>query len=245
MQIRSILSIDFDKFLSQDLDAEARLFDGKVAEAPAWQDRVQWLRRYYHSPELLDVFINDEDLVQCLDFLFKCLQDIPVYIADSHRYLVRFLIEVIEHLHSPSVVYDIYNIDNHHDIYYGEIPDLRAPPKANNWLYYTLLSNKLHRYVWIRNKNPMPFSGESEFDFTETESYDVLKEVKFDGIFVCKSSSWIPPHLHGRFDTFVNAMRCHFNKFIYSDEPEVLSRELSAEGIREAISLVNRAKWKS
>lgn len=243
MQIRSILSVDFDKFLSQDLDAEAHLVDGKVSEIPKYRENVQWLRRYYHAPELLNVTIKEEEQMQCLDYLFKCLQDIPVYISDSHQYLVRFLVDVIERIHTPNVVYDIYNIDNHHDIYYGEIPDLRAPPKANNWLSYTHLSNKLHKYIWIKNPNSMPFTGERDFEFTETESYEILREVRFDGIHICKSSPWLPPHLNRSFDTFVNALMCHFNEFIYSEEPNVCNRELTADGIRETIALVNKAKW--
>ncbi len=243
MQERNILTVDFDKFLNLDIDADGRLIDGKASERPRYSDSVLWLRRYYHNPELLKAGIEEEDEKLCLSLLFKQLADVPVYVSDSHRYLIKFLIDVIERMHLPGVVYNVFNVDNHHDIYFLEPPDMRMPPGSNNWVYHMHANKKLRQYTWIRNENSLSFAGEKPFEFVETMSYEVLRGVKFDGIHICKSSPWLPPHLHPRFEAFVNALKCHFNEFFYSDEQNVKNEDLTPQEICEAVELVNRVKW--
>jgi len=91
---------------------------------------------------------------------------------------------------------DIFNVDNHHDAGYEE---KRQTLDEGNWLYHLInaFPNKIN-YTWVANVESEPIGNEpfkSVFNkfiksYHFTYDLDVLKDKKFDIIFICCSPEY-------------------------------------------------------
>lgn len=120
-------------------------------------------------------------------------------------------------------VLDVYNIDHHHDIYYGEAQkeyvDRFDYTSLGCWLYYLGVHDKVGKYYWIKSPYSGDFPREELVELTfpvqsdEIGSlpYDIF-DIDFDYVCVCKSPDFLPITLWDRFDKLIEIANKEKNK---------------------------------
>lgn len=107
-------------------------------------------------------------------------------------------------------VYELYNIDHHHDIFYSNTQKEHVErfdyAGIGSWVYYLGYHDKIDKYYWINTPYSGKFSDEemSALDFpVSIESFDSLtkdiSDLDFDYVCVCQSPDYLPIMLWDRF----------------------------------------------
>ena len=108
-------------------------------------------------------------------------------------------------------IFEIYNIDHHHDIFYNEesrkdIDNFDVATVAN-WVWYLDKYNKFSQYNWICNtnsffpKDDIKSNGKMNA-FTRDKIESIFDIEEWDYIFVCNSPHWFPRD----YDVFFNML---------------------------------------
>lgn len=184
----NILSIDWDYFFPDNLDFDWAMDDKKFFfYEMIWPIRWGHCNLYDHKIIAKDVYHPDPQLLN--GFLDKILINSSpalLSIADSHTD-IQYLINLF-----PAKV-NIYNFDQHHDIYYGnELPKRKVQLNCGNWVGYFLYRIESYHlfYPPWRESNPEHVGKllhTNSISFTIPESPPA-----FDMIFICRSSPWTP-----------------------------------------------------
>lgn len=98
---------------------------------------------------------------------------------------------------------EIVGFDQHHDLYYGKLPDV---PECGSWAGHALESGLVKKYTLVypawrkdRPENP-PDKWEERF----VVRYDPPEQRHYDMVFICRSSSWTPSWSDDEWLGFVN-----------------------------------------
>ena len=148
-----------------------------------------------------------EEISNLLSLKAKDISDNNIYFAKEHDAILTFLCSDED---KKDYVYNIYNVDHHHDIYYSDEARDKIERYASaglaEWCWYLYDFGKLKNYYWISN-DESKYPNESIKDFSEFNTiHDIdkvskLKDINFDYIFVCKSEYYVPMKYHFLFDT--------------------------------------------
>lgn len=212
-----VLSIDFDYFQIVDMETMHNYPDGRDNK-PALSEII-WAMRCSESPELFDVGFNDEEYDKLLSLLGKQNNKTPVLISYSHRDIYDFIREVCP---SDSPL-EVVNIDMHHDYSNGN-----EELDCGNWVSHLQKEYKNFKWRWIANPISTEMYEANELDNLVAKSISSLKEEKFDVIFLCRSDTWLPPHLDSRFHNLLEYFSNVFTKVKASNlvmKPRNISRE--------------------
>ncbi len=192
MKIKNVLSIDWDYLI--DVSFEDRLLyfpDGN--DYKMFLNNMIWSSMYASSngSKINDMGIMVGEYGYLKKLLSKVNSKVPMGVDDSHMMIVPFLENVL-----GNDKINIYNIDFHGDVF----SDAKSIGDVNcgNWLSYLVSKGMVKKSVWVRSKDSDIGDSESKIDVI-TEDIKVLDKVKFDAIFICKSSGWSPPHLDDYF----------------------------------------------
>jgi hypothetical protein len=246
--IKQLLSIDFDYLLEKETKQRRELKD-------PFRQHKQWLLDYHADPDLIDIGIRSQDFDYLLEYLLKLDPNTPILISDSHADILTGIKNIYGGVLDPNLVYSITNVDHHHDIYYNEaIPyteDLVGPA---NWVYYLYMQEKLKEYIWISNQTSEPFSDTHGLGFIYNQSKDITRieatypVTTYNGIFIARSSSWVPPHLLYKFTLFANVLTLHFKNIHWIKSPGLLLHEqpnaISGIHIREIMRKYDQVRSK-
>lgn len=197
MEKLNILSIDFDFF--QNVSAEVMLScypDG--IDLPTSLTIMTWASHYGH-PETEKKLMRITPKIEMIEELKSiisqnCDKNTPMMAANSHVHIYDFIKEQID-IHNPKSVY-IANLDMHHDCFNSD-----TELDCGNWVGYAMKDFPNCQVQWIAN----PISKEI-YDFDETEflpaktDLSIIKDKHFDAVFLCRSDTWLPPHLDESFD---------------------------------------------
>ena len=212
-----ILSIDFDYFQIVDMDTMSNYPDGKD-NTPKLSEFV-WLHRYSDCPELFNVDLNIEEYGELLSLLGKQNNKTPVLISYSHKDIYDFIHEVC-----PSdFPLEVVNIDMHHD-YSNDNEEL----DCGNWVSHLQQEYKNFKWRWIANPVSTEMYEAHELDNLISTSISSLEGEKYDAIFLCRSDTWLPPHLDDRFHNLLGYFSNVFTKAKASNlvmKPRNISRE--------------------
>ena len=105
---------------------------------------------------------------------------------------------ILNHIPKTEKDLSIINIDEHHDSGYNEFQNLQSIKygESNEANWVGTLSERVHRYVWVRNKHSIPPTpgtlSNFSFEYTEvqdTATLDVSKE-SWDLVYVCLSPNY-------------------------------------------------------
>lgn len=209
MKKLKILSIDFDFF--QDVDAETLMKcypDG--IDLPTDITKITWGGRYSdrcpYKDKIQAVKINQSFFKQMLNILKKQNKDIPVMIMQSHKHIYNFIHDNAEKQDDLFVV----NVDLHHDV-----TNDNDEVDCGNWISHIGTDFPNSTFCWITREvsfecYEIDFSGHipAYFDF------DKIKDMDFDAIFICRSDSWLPPHLDKHFNKMLNVCGDTFDNVI-------------------------------
>jgi len=200
----NILSVDWDYYINATLDTRTRYFpDGGVYKVEL--EKLIWCS-HYNSPELTRIGVKNKE-IQLTKEIFKLNKKAKVMICNNHENIYYF----VKALKKRSDI-TVYNIDFHHDNYKGrQSLDIRGL-NSGNWVYYVKKDFNADT-VWIKTKTS---DVKNVIYDLKVCSLNDISTLRFDGIFVCKSGLWSPPHLDKKFLKFVEALLKE-NNVLYMD----------------------------
>ena len=232
--MKRVLSIDWDYFIN--CSARDRLFLFPDAGNEYISEQLQlfiWDSHYKSYPQIRKIGVTkDFDLMKevCLSY-----RGISPLVAVSHRHIYDY----IESNTRENEVIEVYNVDFHHDMYHyrSEGGDVNC----GNWVNCLQKIRPNMKYHWIKRSDSdlNNIEGEVKCIYSPIE---VLRRVKFDMLFLCRSDCWSPPHLDKKFLDLVDAIlhnpstRISIEK--YAEKPR---RVPSKEELDNQFGLVNVA----
>jgi len=183
----NILSIDWDYFFPNNFDFDWSMDDTRmIFYETIWP--IRWSNMNLKTKELAkDIYHPDLQLLN--GFLDKVLinsNPAMLSIAESHSD-IQHLINLF-----PAKV-NIYNFDQHHDIYYSD--DLTSNMQLNcgNWVSY--FRNQINEYhiIYPAWRKHSPEHNDNRSDYAASISYDIPNDPpKFHMVFICRSAPWTP-----------------------------------------------------
>lgn len=201
----NILSIDWDYFFPDNLAFDWQMNEEKfIYYELLWT--IRWSNRnlYDHNVMAKDVYHPDPQLLN--EFWDKVLiNSDPIFltIADSHTN-IDHLIELF-----PAKV-NIYNFDQHHDIYYYDDLPSNMQLNCGNWVAY--FRNQIEEYhliypPWRKNKP----EHQNRLNFAKSVSYHIPEHLPhFDMVFICRSSPWTPSWSDNQWIEFINYLKINY-----------------------------------
>lgn len=145
----------------------------------------------------MEIGIDECLITDTYSFIEKYKRNIiHVVVCDSHKHIIKSIKS------TPS--YEnirVVNIDYHHDSSTIDLDTLHC----GNWVEHLYMICNNAEVKWVKR----PDSNMEGLD-CRIESYDSLGEISniltdfiIDEIFICRSPLWTPPHLDGKFDSFI------------------------------------------
>lgn len=192
--MNSILSIDFDYFINVSAKDREYLFPSDISETMSSKEIDKlWEECYKEHPEIYDIGLVDNFrfMWDYLHYLVsECGSSLLCLNTDSHAYAYDFVKGFI----SRGDVH-ITNIDFHHDYYFmygGRVT--RA-----NWLMKACSDFNIKDVLWIAREDSEVTSLGGDFPYPYTTDISKIKN-RYDGVFICFSPEWTPPHLRKYYD---------------------------------------------
>lgn len=210
-KVINILSIDFDFFQVVDEATMYNYYPDGSDRGTAISNMV-WTSRYADEANEQALKAVKVDKVACgrVNAVIKanasnCKMNM---IANSHVHMMQML----NKLAVKDAVINVYNLDMHHDMFDSEVVDGKLTSSRDldcgNWATYAKIQHNAN-IIWIKNPasdNAFPSTLPDE----QTTDLSIIENVDFDDIFLCRSDSWLPPHLDNYFDKMKSVMRNTF-----------------------------------
>lgn len=190
MKQLNVLSIDFDFFQIVDKETLTTKYpDGLDLETSLTE--FTWSQYYASNNSIEDlVSVDKEKLLEIVEIVSKQDFQTPIMIANSHKHIYDF---ILEHK-GDSQKLNLVNIDLHHDMFNNN-----DNVDCGNWVKHIVKKFDDYNLSWITRKvskevYDLDDNIPIKYDFRE------IKDEKFDIIFICRSDTWLPPHLDTDFD---------------------------------------------
>lgn len=191
MKTLKVLSIDFDFFQLVDKDTIRTMYpDGLDLDSSLTE--FTWSSYYRPSNSVENkVKIDSESLDNLKTILNNQDKTLPVMIANSHKHIYKFILDNKK----DCTKLDLVNIDMHHDMF-NDNKNL----DCGNWIKHIIEKFDKYNLTWIANKISKEVYGMGkEFSIIKTDFKEIEND-SFDIIFICRSDTWLPPHLDEHFD---------------------------------------------
>ena len=205
-----ILSIDFDYFQIVKRSTLVECYPPDIDLYP--ESSVFAWKETHRLERISEVTFNQSEGNILKELLSKQKQVQKIMVACSHIDIFPF---VKDEIRNKDVI--LYNIDMHHDMF-NSCGNNRYLSCAN-WVQHVDKASKLRKYYWVCH----PLSDEGyKYHFKEAvensgaiflNSIKEISDCDFDYIFLCRSDSWVPPHLDPYFQQIVSSNQL-INKFL-------------------------------
>lgn len=228
-----ILSIDFDFFQNVKKETLYTYPDGH--DLGTDMSVFVWAHHYANPFEcklLEEVSVNQKLFDEMKEIIISNKSDDvdkPTMVANSHMHIYDFIVNNYDSKKHNGI--DIVNIDMHHDMF-NDNPKL----DCGNWINHITERFPNYQLTWIANpiSEEMYGFGEKIKHYVKTD-FDSIKDKQFDIIFLCRSDTWLPPHLDNKFDELYHCIiKNYYNVLV--DKQIVKPREYkeAAEAQRKA-----------
>lgn len=141
----------------------------------------------------------------------KHMNNNQVFFIKSHETVNK----IISELNTQNKI-ELFNLDFHHDLGYGPIPQ-KELLNCGNWVYKLMLEDKLESYTWLNTKDSI-LPNHNSFNF-KYNIYDIkredfiLRELQdIDILIICLSPEWIPPYYQSLFYLWMDLVSDHYEK---------------------------------
>jgi hypothetical protein len=203
----NLLSIDWDYFINTSNETRNTCFPNIPDDILTEEQRKEIWEPLYEEYDIENIGILEDEFDQLKDILQRILynnKNIIKYVNDSHRYMYDLVYQSLKAAKTRFV--RVFNIDFHHDMYQYRKPNEKV--NCGNWaeILQEELSEKFD-YNWIKREDSEEFSLLGQVEYNESSLED-LPKVNFDGIYLCKSGAWSPPHLD---DAFIELKNCIYS----------------------------------
>ena len=216
--VKKVLSIDMDYLMGPCINLYNDCAGSEEFQhGDFWEnvDRIRGIDEHLSFDERKLVF-----LVELLAKQAKNLGKERFFFGEEHDMILEFLCGDKK---KAGEVYDVYNVDHHHDIYYApnqkEDVDRFDFACLADWVYYLGKNNKINKYYWVKNPNSAEFPEQEiknlTFPFDEEtycNDYAALLDIEFDYVFICRSNNYFPKKYNYLFDLLlklVNSFKNH------------------------------------
>jgi len=213
MEEYNILSIDYDFFIKCNANLHYK-FDEST------EDNMLW-HKIYKNLKCLKMCskLRNKDIKFIVEFINKNLCN-DIYIADDHGHIYDLILDKINYDEDKdNFKLNVINIDFHDDCY----PSIFSETILNCASWLSILSERLN-YNDYTNINNTWVGHEDSYNFLDSVYIDKfktniksIKNVKYDLIFICKSSKYVPPHLDYGFISMIegiNKNKIFIEKFV-------------------------------
>lgn len=198
----NILSLDFDYFQIVSKETLTHYPDG-VDNQPSLSEFV-WASHYANplvGNKIRRVRADKWELLHTAELLLKQREETPVLISYTHKDIYSFIHDLADTSEPLTVV----NVDMHHDMFNdNETLD------CGNWLSHIKKEYKTKLY-WVVNEVSLDMYEAPELKPLVLRSVKDIPDMKFDGIFLCRSDTWLPPHLDKQFELLKNTLAQYFH----------------------------------
>lgn len=229
MEKLNVLSIDFDFFQNVSEDVILNCYPDGI-DLPTAITMPTWAS-HYANPEvekqLLTVTPRTNEINTLKDIInSNCSKETSFMAANSHVHVYEFIKNLVKE-NQPEKL-NIVNIDMHHDCFNDN-----EKVDCGNWISHIVKNFDNCSIQWIAN----PISkdayglGKKEFDFIKTD-FKSIEKMKFDAVFLCRSDTWLPPHLDNYFDDFLYELVALFPNNMVEEsiqEPRDMNEIIKAE----------------
>jgi hypothetical protein len=122
---------------------------------------------------------------------------LKLYVCESHAAIWDMMKWV--HGQVSGAMFNVWNLDAHHDYHYGNKPAPGETPNCGNWAYQGKQAGLIHQYHLIyprwRGESPEP-GGADVGSYTDSLFYgfqEATLSKHFTLVFLCRSGVWTPP----------------------------------------------------
>lgn len=207
--MKRFLSIDWDFFNSASMTYRCTHFPSGNEELPESVQDFIW-DRFYDFGLKCSVQIDSPAYKMFLKICREFSPSRPVYVADSHRHIYDF-INIWTSFH-PEHLIEVYNIDFHHDLYCYRTREHRV--NCGNWGNMLKEIRPNTDFFWVKREDsdinviedveaPVHHMTLSELDKKFRGNF----VDSFDGLYICRSSMWSPPHLDRLFTKGIRLLK--------------------------------------
>ena len=208
-----VLSIDFDYFQKVDAETMALCYPDGHDISPSISSIV-WTSRYVaYEEELKNVKLDERHFNVIKSLLADQRYNTPCMAVQSHKHIYDFILD-----NYNSDKYDgceIYNIDTHHDMY-----NSNNELDCGNWGSHIREAIPGTEITWIANnisRDIFSIEEGDELDKIIKNDFSPIIGKKFDLIFLCRSDTWLPPHLDIYFSELFELLTTNFARCIYDN----------------------------
>lgn len=192
---KKILSIDFDIIMYPCISLYNGDIDGDDNPIELWKqlEDEYGLENYNILTYDASVLLELAKLVS-----YNKKKGKPIYYIDEHQQIVDKLKKDKDYDES---IYDLYNIDFHHDIWYNteDLIDIQENDKyhCGCWIGYLYLKKKLSNITWLKAPNSdgleiKAYGGNLDIKTLRIREFDKLYDIDFDEVYLCLSPQWVP-----------------------------------------------------
>ena len=188
-----VLSVDFDYFINADISFKIKYFPDGLELVNETVDRIVWANHYAFAKRVGEDFLSIGVDMESLEYVRDIIlgqHNSTIVIADSHEHIYDFVKD--SYCDGNSINIEVYNIDFHHDVYNYESVIDDENVNCGNWLRALIDNDIISSAYWLC-RNDSDKRGNDGYCAIIT--LEELPRENFDLVFICKSSSWTPPHL--------------------------------------------------
>jgi hypothetical protein len=173
-------------------------------DLPTDLTKLTWMSHYMTSEkELKSVTIDEDRLNEIKDIINAQKSRSKAMIVNSHVHIYDFIMKNMPKFEACS----IYNIDMHHDLFNNS-----EKLDCGNWISHVKEDIENCNITWIANEASDDIYGVKNLPIEH--DFKSIKDKKFDLIFLCRSDTWLPPHLDPYFDDLYNVIIKKFHTTI-------------------------------
>jgi hypothetical protein len=202
----NILSIDWDYFFPDNFEFDWQFKDNKFIYCELlWPIRWSNLSVFDNKVIAKDIYHPDPQLLN--GFLDKLLINSnlqALVLSDTHSDIAV----LIDNFPKSNV----YNFDQHHDIYYGKPPVKETQLDCGNWASYYLNLNQIKSYhlFYPPWRESIP-ENQMQLSMANSMSYSIPKDPPvFDAVFICRSSPWTPSWSDHKWIKFIEYFKTNY-----------------------------------
>lgn len=207
MRIKNILSIDFDYFIHYGSRLSPIFCPDAGIEFQPQLSSVIWGTKYAEAKAsgldmsaLLSLRIDDLELIKDI---VRNQNFARTMICDSHKHMIDF----VNFIYEQDLRFTVYNVDAHHDAYPIEYED---DIHCGNWMTVLMDDDSIAEGYWISPEDELHSTALSDNCDPRIKKSLQLRDLSdkgpFDFVFLCKSTSWVPPHLDTAFLELANLL---------------------------------------
>ena len=191
MEIKNIITIDFDIIMAPSIELYNHIVCAQIS-----------VNSIANCNSLMKYCNADLEIYKIISFyLFKLFEDLKeenIHFIFDHHQIWNYLEE--------NTIYNVYNIDHHHDYGY---PDANPELYCGNWVLKMEESNKLNKYIWITDYSSDLFPNE-KYERILLSDIDLNDLPKPDELIICASFQWIPEQFFPLFDFWLIFYNLYF-----------------------------------